>query len=107
MSSFPKSIMVLGRNVSLSSVKKMPGVVGQWDALEVSIDIVDGQDPIEERDTVLHEVMHAILHCQGRENGGDGEELYVRALAAGVLMVLRDNPKFVKYLTREVTQGPA
>ena len=85
----------------MSSLKKIPGAVGQWDSAEVSIDIVQGQDPIEERDTVLHEVMHAILHCQGREHGGDGEELYVRALAAGVLMVLRDNPKFVKYLTRE------
>lgn len=79
----------------------MPGIAGQWIASDSSIDIVDGQDPIEERDTVLHEVMHAILHCQGREHGGEGEELYVRALAAGVLMVLRDNPKFVKYLTRE------
>lgn len=79
----------------------MPGILGQWIASDSSIDIVDGQKPIEERDTVLHEVMHAILHCQGREHGGEGEELYVRALAAGVLMVLRDNPKFVKYLTRE------
>lgn len=67
----------------------MPGAVGEWHADRGCIDVARGQRALDEADTVLHELMHAILHHQGRENGGDAEETYVRALATGVLVVLR------------------
>src|SRR5881392_1069832 len=58
------------------------------------IDIRVGQTPVNEVDTVLHEVFHAILFCQGREDGGTTEETYVRALATGLVTALSDNPEF-------------
>lgn len=60
--------------------------------------IAPGQHPTEETDTVIHELFHAILYCQGREHGGKTEETYVRALATGLTGVLQDNPKFLKWL---------
>ncbi len=56
------------------------------------------QDEFTERDTLLHEAFHAILHQQGNEDGGKVEEHYVRSLATGLLGVLRDNPTFAKWL---------
>lgn len=50
------------------------------------------------KDTVLHEVLHAIRQSQGREYGGEVEEDYVRSLATGLTVVLRDNPEFAKWL---------
>lgn len=69
-----------------------------WHADKYRIDLRGGQEALDEADTVLHEVMHATLHCQGREYAGEIEELYVRALATGTLMVLRQNPKLVEFL---------
>jgi hypothetical protein len=70
------------------------------------IDIRTGQAPIDEVDTVLHEVFHAILSCQGREFGGDTEELYVRALATGLVTTLKDNPEFAEWLTSSLKNIP-
>lgn len=99
----PKSIRVLGRNVEIvrRPKKAMPNHVGSWHSLRMRINVREGQLPHDEADTLLHEVLHAILHCQGRENGGDEEETYVRAIATGLLVVLRENPEFTKWLVTE------
>jgi hypothetical protein len=73
---------------------------------KAQIDIRRGQLPIDEVDTVLHEVLHAILACQGREHGGDTEELYVRALATGLVTTLKDNPEFADWLTSSLKKLP-
>ena len=48
----------------------------------------------QERDTVLHEVLHAIDYAMQLSL----EEHQVHALAASLLSVLRDNAAFVAYL---------
>ena len=51
----------------------------------------------QRRDTRLHEVIHVIekqLHL-------GMEERQVHALACGLLQVLRENPKLVRYLTKD------
>lgn len=62
--------------------------------------IAPGQDRLCEADTVLHELTHAILRSQGRPYGGETEEQYVWAFAAGLLMALRDNPELRTYLNK-------
>lgn len=63
------------------------------------IQVAPGQRPIEETDTVLHEVFHALLYCQGREYAGRTEETFVRALATGFTGLLQDNPEFLQWLS--------
>ncbi len=68
------------------------------------------QTPIMERDTVLHEVLHALLDQTGakrrfKEVGTDFEEEMVVELTPRILQVLRDNPRLVAYLTEEVEHG--
>jgi len=76
----------------------MPDIYGQFNLDEFAIDIRKGLSPFETRDTVLHEIFHAILFSQGREYGGEVEELFVRALATGLTGVLQDNPDLANWL---------
>lgn len=62
------------------------------------IDVQTGQHPVDTIDTVLHEVMHAIRYCQGREYEGAVEEEWVRSLATGLVSTLKDNPEFASWL---------
>jgi hypothetical protein len=76
----------------------MPTAYGLCHLDTTTIDIREGQHPLEEADTVIHEIFHAILNRQGRGYAGKTEELYVRALATGLTTVISENPKFAAWL---------
>lgn len=59
-----------------------------------------GQSPDCERDTMLHEVLHATLFVSGLSHPleHDKEEELVRTLTPWLLAVLRDNPALMAYL---------
>ena len=63
------------------------------------------QAPDCERDTVLHETMHAILFHTGTLSGmnwtSDQEEAIVSAITPLLLDTLQRNPKLVSYLTEK------
>jgi Zn-dependent peptidase ImmA (M78 family) len=96
----------MGRRVRLQwkKAESLKDCVGMWHSDKNRIDIARDQQPIDEADTVLHEVMHAVLHHQGREDGGEVEETYVRALATGTLLMLRSNPELAAWLLREIAE---
>ena len=97
----PTSIEVLGQPVTITALPAadIPDAYGLWYELARAIEIRDDLSPLDTRDTVLHETFHAIRAHQGRAYGGEVEEDYVRSLASGLALVLRDNPKFAKWLT--------
>lgn len=61
------------------------------------IAIQNGQHPVEEADTVLHEILHAVWYCMSVAEGGADEEAVVRRLASGMLAVFMDNPHLLQY----------
>jgi hypothetical protein len=63
------------------------------------IAIKDGQHPVEEADTLVHEIFHAVWYCMSIAMTGAGEEEIVRRLSSGFTSVLMDNPQLLKYLT--------
>ena len=69
---------------------------------ESRIEVASGQTPFNMKDTLLHEIMHAILakqgHCGGCFDRTSTEEKYVLALATGVMGVLQDNPDLAQWL---------
>jgi hypothetical protein len=99
----PDSVKVNGRLIRIKQrpQSKMPGAAGLFHSNKSLIELSNGQDLQELRDTLLHETLHALLHTQGREYGGEVEELYVRAIATGLVGVLQDNPDFTQWLTEE------
>lgn len=97
----PTKLKVNGRKfkVKFRAAVRMPEALGLFHSTKHLIEIREDQSPVELRDTVLHELLHALLHSQGREYGGEVEEVYVRAIATGLIGVLRDNPELVQWLT--------
>lgn len=64
--------------------------------LEQRIFVNPRQGPDMERDTLLHEVMHACLISQGM--AAEDEERVVSHLATSLLDVFQRNPDLVEYL---------
>ncbi len=65
-----------------------------------TIHIGAGQNGPRLADTVLHEVLHAIYRVWALSDADD-EERTVTAMTTGLVSVLRDNPQFTKWLSKQ------
>ena len=78
-------------------------LLGQTVLGETMIRLSTAQSMAAERDTLLHEVLHAVWYVMGveppAETSADFEEYVVARMATGVLCILRDNPKLITFLT--------
>ncbi len=96
----PRIIKVLGRAYVISYEQALNlGVtsVGMCDNYHLVIHVLDGQHPVEEYDTLIHELLHAIWFIMSIGHGGLDEESVVRRLAAGLTGVFLDNPELLAY----------
>jgi hypothetical protein len=93
---------VLGKRYDIKylPVDKLPDVYGLCHKGDQRIEIRDGLPDGEEVDTVLHEVLHAILHGMGVQLSEAVEEKFVLAAASGLISVLQDNPQFSRWLIK-------
>lgn len=94
----PKEVRVLGRQYRIALTELDEGIAGLCHNGPALIEAHKGLAPIDLADTLVHEVFHAILWRQGREENAATEERFVRALATGLIAVLQDNPDFAKWL---------
>lgn len=53
---------------------------------------------VNNANTLLHEVLHAVVYTQGMDLSDDMEETVVNALSNGLTQVIRDNPQFIHYI---------
>ncbi len=74
--------------------------MGSCENTDLTIYIESGHAEIEEADTVLHEVLHAICYTMKIDLEPDVEEKVVATLATGLIGVLQDNPEFAKWLIK-------
>lgn len=65
---------------------------------ELAILIAPGNAPSQERDTMLHELLHAIWAHTGLDYDDEQQEQIVRSLSTPLLGALRDNPRLVTFL---------
>lgn len=96
----PKRLWILGRNFGITETPEdsRDAVYGLMASDSDTIYITDGMAGFDEVDTTLREIMHAIRFTQGRENGGEVEEGYMRSLAPGITNVFRDNPGLLRWI---------
>jgi len=95
----PERIRLLGVSIPLivsnsKSVDPEEEVYGVWDPNDMTITINGGCEPVQERVTVMHELVHAIddfLYLEMTH-----QEVYV--LSQVLYQVLIDNPKLTDYL---------
>ena len=101
--SLPKKIKVgaMRFEVRLASELADDGKYGATNVWGQSILLQPGQAADFERDTLLHEVLHAIVAESGLRawfTDQDKEEELIRVLAPALLEVLRENKSLVGYL---------
>lgn len=65
-----------------------------------AIRILKGQGAVEKGNTILHEILHAIMMDKGVELDDALEERIVLATANGLVAFIRDNPEFSKQLLK-------
>lgn len=97
----PDSIRIFGRTYSITYVPAADPTfpsLGLTDADSHRIWCADGQPAVEEADTVVHEIFHAIRATMRAEVDPAVEETMVGILATGIVGVLQDNPEFAKWL---------
>jgi hypothetical protein len=69
--------------------------------------VAPDQGPLDEADTAIHEVLHACLAHDGfrrHRYSQQTEEFFVNSLATGLARALRDNPHFLKWLSKRIKQ---
>lgn len=104
MSTLPPVVRV-GQSQYAVVLRRMDGMFGETDKYKHELHIHPQQAPASMRDTVMHETLHAVFHESGAGSvldiGSAVEEKLICLLAPWVLMLLRDNPELVDYLTRD------
>ena len=94
----PASVNVLGREFALVPVDGMveaQQAVGNCNSFQHLIQYEPNQSPIELRDTVLHELIHATDYLMK----AGMTERQVTVIATGLTLVFKDNPALVAFLT--------
>lgn len=91
-----ESIKIIGKNYSVKEDPELlhDGKFGFSNSRTQSITYSPGQAHDQVRDTVIHEIIHAIdfgVHLELKEE-------QVHALAAGLYATLNDNPELTKWL---------
>lgn len=96
----PEVVRVFGRNYYILYPSSDMGItnLGLTHFEEAIINIRDGQQSVEEKDTVLHEVLHVL----DRVMETDLDEKQVTVLAHGLIGIFQDNPEFAKYIIEKV-----
>lgn len=99
LKSLPKRVKIIGKTYSVSVVEKVDDddSLGEHDMTKQQILLRAVQHFESIRDTAFHEVVHAV----DEQMSLNMKEAQVHALATGLLQVLRDNPKFVKFITEK------
>jgi hypothetical protein len=99
----PSVVQVGPYTYRVTTEKKEPTeeLFGECDVHNQVVYLYPGQARDSMADSLLHEILHACWACTGMHDGKYNEEQVVRGLTTWLLLVLRDNPELVEYLTYE------
>jgi len=105
----PEKIKVGYRNYKLEEWKQTVASAneaqGQFFAKEGVIGYTADEKGVSHANTLIHEIMHAIIYQWNMELEEKVEELVVNGLANGLTTVLVDNPKLLDYLKDKIKEG--
>ena len=78
---------------------------GQFFSKEGVIGYVTTEKGVSHANTILHEVMHAVIYQWNIELDEKVEELVVNGLANGLTTIFVDNPKLMDFLKDKIKEG--
>jgi len=94
----PSLLDILGKRYAVTMAERTEGDYGECHADQCTIEVATYQCDEQKRDTLLHEVLHAVdheMHCSM-------SEAQTRRMATGLLAVLRQNPEFAAFLLAKI-----
>ena len=99
----PEELRIFGRTYSITYVPQeaLAGLSGLCDNGLQLIHIAEGQGSEEQKDSVLHEGLHAVIYVIKLVLSQALEERVVTALAAALVGLMQDNPEFAKWLCQK------
>ena len=97
----PSSIRVIGKDYKVTQ-EHLQGSIGECDDFKQEINVDPKANEQLQRDTLLHEVIHAIDYAVKTKLS----EEQVSALATGLYAVFSDNPNFMEWLNERPTKRP-
>lgn len=105
-----KTVLKIGyKEYHMYFVKKIDGGATFGDCTSLCgsrgvIRIAKGQKKVEKANTILHEIIHALVYVQGLEPDlkGDKEEKVVLSLTNGLIQFMRDNPKVMNQIMKMI-----
>jgi hypothetical protein len=93
----PKTIRFLHLTIPLvAGGTTDPDTLGEWHANKAEVHYEPNTTVAVLKETILHEVLHAVCEHSGLDP--DDHETIIRAISPLLLHVLRENPKFLKWL---------
>lgn len=98
MARLPRTIRVGPMTYKVTYDPLLQDAVGETKAEKLTIKLRPGQAPDYEADTLLHEVLHAVMTHAPIDLTTEQEEHVCLAIAPVLLDTLRRNPKFTDYL---------
>jgi len=105
----PTSIKIGYRNYKLEEWKQTVATAneaqGQFFQKEGIIGYVTTEEGVSHANTVLHEVLHAIIYQWNMDLEEKVEEQVVNGLANGLTTVFVDNPELMDYLKTKIKEG--
>jgi len=93
----PKRIRILGKYYKIikdSTPLEDSENVGLTDIQSCQITFLEDQDPQQQRDTIIHECVHAIEETMGL----DLTEEQVLGLGGGIYALMIENPNLIKWI---------
>ncbi len=80
-------------------VDRYSALKGQIIYDESIIKILDDMNLEHKQETLLHEILHGLIHFLNIDLDNKEEEV-VTQFARGIMMVIKDNPDLINYLSR-------
>jgi hypothetical protein len=105
----PESIKIGYRDYKLEKWKQTVANAndahGQFFSKEGIIGYTEEEKGVSHANTILHEILHAVIYQWNIELGDKEEEHLVSALSNGLTTVLVDNPKLIDYFKEKIKEG--
>ena len=105
----PESIKIGYRDYRLEKWKQTVANANdahcQFFEKEVVIVYTEEEKGVSHANTILHEILHAVIYQWNIELGDKEEEHLVSALSNGLTTVLVDNPKLMDYFKEKIKEG--
>ena len=94
-----------------TTFQKQSDAYGEYDHRKNTISIQEGLSPLDEANTLLHEIMHGVAYISSLTQTGEPldtenkEEMVVNTLTNGLTQVFRDNKWLLPYFMKKFKWG--